>query len=173
MISSASVSALYSAETVFLITNPDVPSIRNADKLSARELDAEIRRLTRLLLDLAYSGAAPQEAGTPYGLYVYDGVLPDDAPDGPSLYLDPPSDGPFGTVDGRIDGPVIDRLGPLDRALMLLYLDERSHREIAEVLGIGESNVATRLHRLRLRIAAQFADAPGGTDTPTPTRRTR
>ena len=68
---------------------------------------------------------------------------------------------------------VIDRLGPLDRALMLLYLDERSHREIAEVLGIGESNVATRLHRLRQRIAAQFADAPGGTDTPTPTRRTR
>ena len=26
---------------------------------------------------------------------------------------------------------------------------------------------------LRQRIAAQFADAPGGTDTPTPTRRTR
>ena len=43
-------------------------------------------------------------------------------------------------------------LPPLDRALMLLYLDERSHREIADVLGIGESNVATKLSRLKQRI---------------------
>ena len=43
-------------------------------------------------------------------------------------------------------------LPPLDRALMLLYLEERSHREIADVLGISESNVATKLSRLRQRI---------------------
>ena len=47
---------------------------------------------------------------------------------------------------------VIAALPPLDRALMLLYLEERSHREIAEVLGISESNVSTKLSRLRQRI---------------------
>lgn len=52
---------------------------------------------------------------------------------------------------------VIGRLDPFNRALMLLYLDERSHREIAEVLGIGESNVATRLHRLRQRLREELA----------------
>ena len=39
---------------------------------------------------------------------------------------------------------------------MLLYLDERSHREIADVLGISESNVATKLSRLRQRIREAF-----------------
>lgn len=43
-------------------------------------------------------------------------------------------------------------LGPLDRALLLLYLEERSGREIAEVLGIGESNVTTRIGRIKQRL---------------------
>lgn len=43
-------------------------------------------------------------------------------------------------------------LDPLNRALLLLYLEERSSREIAEVLGIGESNVTTRISRLKQRI---------------------
>jgi len=61
---------------------------------------------------------------------------------------------------------VIHRLDPFNRALMLLYLDERSHREIAEILGIGESNVATRLHRLRQRLREELAPT-------TPAARTR
>lgn len=47
---------------------------------------------------------------------------------------------------------VIDRLAPLDRALLLLHLDDHSHREIAGVLGTSESNVATKLSRLKMRI---------------------
>ncbi len=47
---------------------------------------------------------------------------------------------------------VIAQLDPLNRALLLLYLDERSQREIAEILGISESNVATKIGRLKLRI---------------------
>ena len=46
----------------------------------------------------------------------------------------------------------IARQPPLDRALLLLYLDERSQREIAEVLGISESNVSTKIGRLKQRI---------------------
>lgn len=43
-------------------------------------------------------------------------------------------------------------LAPLDRALILLYLDERPQREIAEVLGLSESNVSTKIGRLKLRL---------------------
>ena len=51
---------------------------------------------------------------------------------------------------------VISALPPLDRALMLLYLEERSQREIADVLGISESNVSTKVSRLKQRIREQF-----------------
>jgi RNA polymerase sigma factor (sigma-70 family) len=54
---------------------------------------------------------------------------------------------------------VIDTLGALDRALLLLYLDERSYVEIAEILGITETNVATKISRLKQRIRADLADA--------------
>lgn len=46
----------------------------------------------------------------------------------------------------------MDTLGALDRALLVLYLEQRSTREIAEVLGLGESNVTTKISRLKQRI---------------------
>ena len=51
---------------------------------------------------------------------------------------------------------IIARLAPLDRALMLLYLEERSQREIAEILGISETNVATKVSRLKQRIRTEL-----------------
>jgi RNA polymerase sigma-70 factor (ECF subfamily) len=53
---------------------------------------------------------------------------------------------------------VIDRQPPLDRALLLLWLDERSQREIADILGLSESNVSTKLNRLKQRVREQLAD---------------
>jgi RNA polymerase sigma-70 factor (ECF subfamily) len=47
---------------------------------------------------------------------------------------------------------------PLDRALLLLYLDDRSYREIAYVLGLTETNVATKLSRLRERLRNELTD---------------
>lgn len=44
------------------------------------------------------------------------------------------------------------RLDPLNRALFLLVLEERPYREIAEILGLSETNVATRISRLKQRI---------------------
>ena len=44
------------------------------------------------------------------------------------------------------------QLDALNRALMLLVLEERSYREIAEILGLSETNVATRISRLKQRI---------------------
>ena len=49
----------------------------------------------------------------------------------------------------------IARQPPLDRAL-LLYLDDRPQREIAEILGISESNVSTKIGRLKQRIRDAF-----------------
>ena len=46
----------------------------------------------------------------------------------------------------------IARQAPLDRALLLLYLDDRPQRDIAEILGISESNVSTKIGRLKQRI---------------------
>jgi RNA polymerase sigma-70 factor (ECF subfamily) len=56
----------------------------------------------------------------------------------------------------RLLQQVIARLDPMNRALMLLYLDERSQREIAEILGISDSNVATKVSRLKQRIRAEL-----------------
>ncbi|WP_246455079.1 RNA polymerase sigma factor [Thermomonas brevis] len=53
----------------------------------------------------------------------------------------------------------IDRLDPLDRALLLLHLDERSQREIAEILGLTETNVGTKLGRLKQRLRNDLRDA--------------
>jgi RNA polymerase sigma factor (sigma-70 family) len=41
---------------------------------------------------------------------------------------------------------------PLERALLLLYLDERPQREIADILGLSETNVSTKIGRLKQRI---------------------
>ena len=49
---------------------------------------------------------------------------------------------------------VIAALAPLDRGLMLLYLDDHSYREIAAILGLTETNVATKLNRLKERVRA-------------------
>jgi RNA polymerase sigma-70 factor (ECF subfamily) len=50
----------------------------------------------------------------------------------------------------------IEALDPLNKALMLLYLDENSYREIADVLGITETNVATRIGRLKDKLRQEF-----------------
>ena len=68
------------------------------------------------------------------------------------------SDGDTGN-DERIDAlqRCIAALDPLNRALLLLYLDERSQREIAEILGISETNVSTKIARLKQRLRTQLA----------------
>jgi RNA polymerase sigma-70 factor (ECF subfamily) len=47
----------------------------------------------------------------------------------------------------------IRRLSKADAALVLLYLDDLSYREIAEILGISEANVGVRLSRARKALA--------------------
>ena len=54
----------------------------------------------------------------------------------------------------------IDRLGEVDRMLVTMYLDDRSYREMAEVIGISESHVGVKLHRIKKSLARSLAEAP-------------
>ncbi len=46
----------------------------------------------------------------------------------------------------------IDRLDKLDRALLMLYLDEKSYKEIAEIMGLSESNVGVKVNRIKKKL---------------------
>ncbi len=50
----------------------------------------------------------------------------------------------------------IDKLNELDKALILLYLDDNKHKEIAEILGISETNVGTKISRIKKELKEQF-----------------
>jgi len=50
----------------------------------------------------------------------------------------------------------INKLNELDRALMLLYLEEKPYDEVAEILGISKTNVATKISRLKLKLKKEF-----------------
>ncbi len=52
----------------------------------------------------------------------------------------------------------IDRLDDLDKALVMLFLDERSYREMAQVLGISESHIGVKLHRIKKVLASWLAE---------------
>jgi RNA polymerase sigma-70 factor (ECF subfamily) len=70
---------------------------------------------------------------------------------------------PFDADDGvRILRGFIDSQGPLDRALLLLYLEERPNTEIAEILGITATNVTTKINRLKDRVR-DYAEKHHGT----------
>jgi RNA polymerase sigma-70 factor (ECF subfamily) len=56
---------------------------------------------------------------------------------------------------------LVESLDDPDRALLLLHLEGHSHAEIGAVLGLGASNVGTRLSRLR-RALRESAGGPGG-----------
>jgi len=51
----------------------------------------------------------------------------------------------------------INELKELDRALMILYLEEKSYSEIAEILGITETNVATKISRIKEKLKQKFS----------------
>ena len=47
-------------------------------------------------------------------------------------------------------------LKELDKALMILYLESKSYREIADILGITETNVATKINRIKEKLKQKF-----------------
>jgi RNA polymerase sigma factor (sigma-70 family) len=63
--------------------------------------------------------------------------------------LNAADDTPQQTPEMQMLYQFIDGLEPLSKALILLYLDGNSYPEMAAVLGLSETNVATKISRLK------------------------
>jgi RNA polymerase sigma factor (sigma-70 family) len=50
----------------------------------------------------------------------------------------------------------IDGLDSLNKALVLLYLDGNNYQEIAEIVGISETNVATKISKLKSKMKQEL-----------------
>ncbi len=59
---------------------------------------------------------------------------------------------------------LIHRLKPLDREIILLYLEGEAAELIADVAGLSASNVATKIHRIKRLLSRQFLE--GATHAP-------
>jgi RNA polymerase sigma factor (sigma-70 family) len=47
-------------------------------------------------------------------------------------------------------------LKDMDRALMILYLEDKSQKEMSEIIGITETNVSTKIARIKEKLRAKF-----------------
>ncbi len=51
----------------------------------------------------------------------------------------------------------IDELKEIDKALMILYLEDKGHAEIAEIIGLSVSNVGTKIGRIKDKLKTRFS----------------
>ena len=51
----------------------------------------------------------------------------------------------------------IDQLNLLDKGIVILYLEDKSYEEIAEIVGISVSNVGTKLSRIKEKLRQQIS----------------
>lgn len=51
----------------------------------------------------------------------------------------------------------IGELKAIDRSIMMLYLEEKTYKEIAEIIGISETNVATKISRIKDKLKTSFS----------------
>ena len=54
--------------------------------------------------------------------------------------------------DANILQKHISQLKDFDKALILLYFEDKNYKEIAEIIGISETNVATKLSRIKEKL---------------------
>lgn len=52
----------------------------------------------------------------------------------------------------------IEEFNEIDKALILLYLDDNKYKVIAEILGISETNVATKISRIKKILIEKFSN---------------
>ena len=53
---------------------------------------------------------------------------------------------------------LIHQLKPLDRQIILLYLEGEAAGQIADITGLSASNVSTKIHRIKRVLSRQFAE---------------
>lgn len=64
---------------------------------------------------------------------------------------------------GRDLQMAIDALNKFDKAIMLLYLDEKSYQEMAEIMGISETNIGVKINRIKKKLKEILKPALHGT----------
>jgi RNA polymerase sigma-70 factor (ECF subfamily) len=55
----------------------------------------------------------------------------------------------------------IRELNDLDKALIILYLEDKSYAEISDIMGLSVSNIGTKLGRIREKLKKKFAQSNG------------
>ncbi len=124
----AGVDALITDDRAFAIAPAEVTTRALLVGSGSAYLENALALLPRLELyavdEDGYADAVAEaaDAGEPYGLVVFDGMVPPTAPTIPALYIDPDDDGPFGAIDGRIANPVIARVDPEEPILRFVDL---------------------------------------------------
>ncbi len=63
------------------------------------------------------------------------------------------------SVSQLLDG--VYRLKPLDRQIILLYLEGEQAASIAEVTGVSAGNVATKIHRIKRILGGELSEGTG------------
>ncbi|MCA8829013.1 RNA polymerase sigma factor [Hymenobacter pini] len=67
---------------------------------------------------------------------------------GPPELPAPPPDGPDADDLAQLYR-AIERLSQVEKAFVLLYLEERTYEEMADILGITQNNVRVKMHRVQ------------------------
>jgi RNA polymerase sigma factor (sigma-70 family) len=55
-------------------------------------------------------------------------------------------------------GLYLNNLNQLDKGIVMLYLENKSYAEISEIIGISESNVGTKMSRIREKLKKQISN---------------
>jgi RNA polymerase sigma-70 factor (ECF subfamily) len=51
---------------------------------------------------------------------------------------------------------LLDNLNLLDKGIVMLYLENKSYAEIAQIVGVSESNVGTKISRIKEKLRKQI-----------------
>jgi RNA polymerase sigma-70 factor (ECF subfamily) len=51
---------------------------------------------------------------------------------------------------------LIDRLNPLEKAIMILYLEGKNHKVMADIMGTSATNISTRINRIKNKLSSNY-----------------
>ena len=102
----------------------------------------------RIALNVAITFYRKEQKSTPIIFLPEEEIDMEDKPDGTGELEE----------NIRLLQKFIRELKELDRALILLHLESKNYKEIAEILGITETNVGTRISRVKELLKQKFSN---------------
>lgn len=72
------------------------------------------------------------------------------------LNIQEPEPGIYNNDQLKLLNIFIAELKDLDKAIILLYLEEKSYKEIADIMGVSETNVGTKIGRIKQLLKQKF-----------------